>query len=72
MMRPPEELYNTAADPYEMSNLIADPQSAGIKDRLRSELERWLASQGDPGAAIDTYPALEAARQGHHNFSPPQ
>jgi uncharacterized sulfatase len=72
MMRPPEELYNTANDPYEMSNLIMDNQYAGIKTRLSDELDRWLAEQGDPGASVDTYKAFQAAKQGKFNFSPPK
>lgn len=70
MMRPPEELYNTAVDPYEMNNLIADSQHADIKGRLSAELDRWLTAQGDPGASIDTYPVLRAARDGIHKFGP--
>lgn len=72
MMRPPEELYHTAADPYEMTNLVSDPQYAPIKERLSAELDRWLASQGDPGASIDTYRALRDAKAGHPDFAPPQ
>lgn len=72
MMRPAEELYNTANDPYEMNNLIKDDQYAGIKNRLSSELDRWLTTQGDPGATVDTYKALQGARQGKFSFSPPK
>ena len=71
MLHPPEELYNTTADPYEMNNLIGDLQFASTKTRLSGELDRWLTSQGDPGAVIDTPQALQAAKRGEHNFSPP-
>jgi len=71
MMRPPEELYNSATDPYEMNNLIADPRYAGIRTRLSSELDRWLGSQGDPGTSVDTLTALQAAKRGEFNFAPP-
>ncbi|HVM49606.1 MAG TPA: sulfatase [Candidatus Acidoferrum sp.] len=70
MMRPAEELYDTAADPYEMDNLAANPKLADLKARLSAELDRWLAAQGDPGVPLDTPEALEAARRGEHKYSP--
>ena len=70
MMRPAEELYDTAADPYEMNNLVADPKLSDLKARLSAELDRWLAAQGDPGIPLDTHEALEAARQGEHKYFP--
>ena len=72
MMRPAEELYNTAADPYELTNLVEVSSNASIKNRLSTELGGWLTSQGDPGAAIDTYQALQAAQHGQFDFSPPE
>jgi uncharacterized sulfatase len=70
MLRPAEELYDTAADPYEMHNLADDPKLAGIRGRLSTELDRWLAEQGDPGIPLDTPEALEAARRGEHLYFP--
>ena len=70
-VRPPETLYHTAADPYEMENLIDDPARAEILAELRDELDRWLAEQGDPGAPQDTPEALRAARRGQHKYRPP-
>ncbi len=72
MSRPAEELYHTRDDRYEMNNLADDPKFAGIKQRLSTELDRWLKSQGDPGAAMDTHKALQAARRGNHLYFPPQ
>jgi N-sulfoglucosamine sulfohydrolase len=72
MIRPPEELYHTANDPYELNNLIADSQCAEVKMRLGGELDRWLASQGDPGATVDSYEALDDAKRGVFKFSPPR
>lgn len=72
MMRPPEELYHTASDPYEMTNLIGDSQYAELKNRLSGKLDRWLTSQGDPGADLDSYKVLEDAKRGIFNFAPPQ
>jgi len=51
--RPAEELYRVDQDPYEMNNLAADPKYAEVKKRLRTELERWMKTQNDPGAAMD-------------------
>lgn len=72
MVRPPEELYDTASDPYELTNLISNADAGEIKNRLRGELDRWLAAQGDPGAQVDTYRVLGEAKQGRFDFGPPQ
>ncbi|MCA9179427.1 MAG: sulfatase [Planctomycetales bacterium] len=64
--RPAEHLYHTAEDPYELKNLADDPQYAAIKTELSQQLDRWMESQGDPGAAVDTTDALEAAKRGEH------
>jgi len=68
--RPAEQLYRTAEDPYEMTNLADDPATADIKARLSAELDRWMKDQGDPGAPQDTHEALEAARRGKHLYGP--
>ncbi|MBN1816173.1 MAG: sulfatase [Sedimentisphaerales bacterium] len=70
MHRPPEELYDTENDPYEMKNLADDPSFSPLKASLRSELDRWMTQQGDPGAPQDTHEAIEAARQGMHLYGP--
>lgn len=70
MSRPPEELYHTSSDSYEMTNLATDPKHADIKARLSSELDRWLAAQGDPGIPQDTHEAHRAAKQGNHLYFP--
>jgi uncharacterized sulfatase len=72
MRRPPEELYHTAADPYEMSSLADDPRHANIKARLSAELDRWLAEQCDPGIPQDTHEAHRAAQRGEHRYFPKQ
>lgn len=66
MMRPAEHLYATSEDPYEMINLGDDPKHAEIKRRLRIELDRWMKDQADPGGAVDTIGALQAARRDRH------
>lgn len=66
MRRPPEELYHSKADPFEHTNLANDPKYAETKSRLSSELDRWMKAQKDPGAKIDTWPALRANRAAVH------
>lgn len=70
MSRPAEQLYHTAADPHEMTDLAADPAHAAVKARLSAELDRWLAAQGDPGIPQDTHDAHRAARDGRHLYGP--
>ena len=71
MHRPPEQLYHTSSDPYEMVNLIDSPSTATIKMELSAELDRWMKSQGDPGAEQDTPESHQAAKRGEHRFRPP-
>lgn len=70
MKRPAEELYDTSADPYELSNLATNREAAEIKARLSAELDRWLTAQGDPGVPLDTQAAVQAARRGEHLYYP--
>ena len=71
MLRPSEQFYHTAKDTYEMNNLAADTSLAERKQQLSAELDKWLASQGDPGIEQDTRESLEASRKGQHRFGPP-
>jgi N-sulfoglucosamine sulfohydrolase len=48
-VRPPEELYDTETDPYEIRNLADEPAFAGVKARLRAALETWQVESGDMG-----------------------
>lgn len=66
MSRPEEQLYLTEEDGYEMTNLAAQADHSEARARLSAELDRWMAQQNDPGAAVDTPQALKAARQGAH------
>ncbi|MEM9016932.1 MAG: sulfatase [Verrucomicrobiota bacterium] len=66
MRRPPEQLYQTLEDPYEMENLAEDSGYGEIKAKLSAALDRWMNAEGDPGAAVDTAEALKAARRGEH------
>lgn len=68
MSRPAEELYHTANDPYEMTNLAGAPAHAAIKEKLSAKLDAWMKAQGDPGAPQDTHEAHRAAREGKHLY----
>ncbi len=41
-------LYDNVADPFQMTNLVADPAQAPLLDRLDAEIIAWLVSAGDP------------------------
>tara|TARA_B100000809_G_scaffold244208_1_gene269939 strand:- start:914 stop:2533 length:1620 start_codon:yes stop_codon:yes gene_type:complete len=47
--RPPEELYDTRADPFEMINLADDPAYRRVLARLRGALDEWQTDVGDLG-----------------------
>ena len=66
MRRPAEQLYEVESDPYQMRNLAGSAELTGVRDRLAAALERWMDSQGDPGAALDTEAQWNAARRGKH------
>jgi len=66
MSRPPEQLYMTTEDSYEMTNLASDPGYTEQRNRLATALDAWMAQQADPGAPVDTAEALKASRKGKH------
>ncbi len=66
LRRPPEQLYDVAADPYQLEDLGRNPELENVRSRLASELDRWMRAQGDPGAALDTERMWRAARLGRH------
>ena len=47
--RPPEELYETAEDPFELNNLAESSDHAEVKGELGTRLEEWMKQQGDRG-----------------------
>ena len=48
--RPAEELYDLNSDPFEMTNLSADPAFADQLAELRSSLDQWIVETVDMGA----------------------
>lgn len=70
MSRPPEQLYATTKDPYEMTNLADVALLAATKDKLSNALDAWMKDQSDPGAPVDTAEALQASRKGKHLYGP--
>ena len=66
LRRPAEQLYDVAADPYEMKDLSQDPSLTGVRERLATEVDRWMRSQGDPGAPLDSEGMWRAARESRH------
>jgi N-sulfoglucosamine sulfohydrolase len=51
--RPAEELYDLAADPWELKNLAADPKHAERLKDMRADLDAWMKEQGDEGLATE-------------------
>ena len=66
--RPAQQLYHTTDDPYELTDLAGKKDVMKIQKDLQNELHRWMQSQNDPGAGLDTQKAIQAARQGKHLF----
>ncbi|MEQ8837810.1 MAG: sulfatase, partial [Lacipirellulaceae bacterium] len=50
---PEEELYDLAADPHQLNNLIDDPTYATQLTQLRGELDQWTSATGDRGGEFD-------------------
>ncbi len=68
MHRPAEQLYETKSDPFELTNLANDADLAVVRDRMATELDRFLLDQRDPGIALDSLEAINAARRGKHTW----
>jgi arylsulfatase A-like enzyme len=47
--RPPEELYDVKADPYQVKNLIDDPKLKTVLEDLRKRQKEWTLETGDMG-----------------------
>ncbi|MBK8978758.1 MAG: sulfatase-like hydrolase/transferase [Planctomycetes bacterium] len=53
-VRPEEELYDLAGDPWELSNLAGEPGHAERLGHLRETVERWMDGTGDRRAVHGT------------------
>lgn len=51
--RPEFELYDLRKDPFELHNVADDPAYDSVQERLKKELDRWMAQQGDKGAETE-------------------
>lgn len=47
--RPEWELYDLQADPWELTNVAAQPEHAATITALRAQLDAWMQQQGDRG-----------------------
>jgi arylsulfatase A-like enzyme len=47
--KPPEELYDTSADPWEVNNLADNPEHRKTLERMRRETMAWVRKIKDPG-----------------------
>lgn len=47
--RQPEELYEYRADPFQLTNLAANPNFKSELEALRSQMEHWIKESGDKG-----------------------
>ncbi len=51
--RPAVEFYDMRSDNWELHNLAGEKRHKKRIERMKSELLKWMASQNDPGAAMD-------------------
>ena len=47
--RPPEELYDVKADPFQINNLINDPKIKTVLEEMRKRHKQWTLETGDMG-----------------------
>ncbi|NIA13135.1 MAG: sulfatase-like hydrolase/transferase [Nitrospiraceae bacterium] len=47
--KPPEEVYDTSADPWEVNNLADDPVYVDVLKRMRAANRKWVREIRDPG-----------------------
>jgi len=52
--RPSEELYDLAADPWEITNLADQPAYSAQLATLREQLDAWIQETGDQGAELES------------------
>lgn len=47
--RPPEELYDVKADPFQINNLVNDPKLKPVLENMRKRHKEWTLETGDMG-----------------------
>ena len=67
--RPADELYDLSRDPYQLTNVAADPEYANVLRILKDQLTKELRLTGDPrvlgkGDNFDSYPYLGEMKKG--------
>ena len=64
--KPVEELYDTTADPHELTNLAEESQYAEVLKRMRHEHLEWVERTKDLGLIPEPILAERASSIGHH------
>ena len=64
--RPSEEFFDLDNDKFSRNNIAGNQQYNNIQLNLAQELKKWMNSQGDPGAAIDSRKEFNAQQKGQH------
>lgn len=67
---PPEQLYDTAADPHEIHNLADsdDPEHQAALLRLRAALDTWISETGDRGEFPEPRDVVAPFEQEMHDW----
>ena len=68
--RPPFELYDMTQDPWELNNLIDQPEHAQQVAALKSALFDWMAQQGDTGRMDNEPHPLIRPETWHPDYQP--
>jgi len=55
----PWMLFDNAADPYQLHNLVEDPNASSARAALEAETQAWMAAIGDVLEPIDAFMARE-------------
>jgi len=62
-VRPTEELYDLANDPYEIRNLAKDLKCKSILQDMRRKLQHWIEQTNDMGRIAEPQERIEAGRR---------
>ncbi len=67
--KPPEELYDVTADPWEVNNLADDPEYANVLARFREENDRWMTEIKDTGLMTEGYMSTLNKQQPSYTYA---